>query len=374
MSGLILSGQINNLRRINESVRDHLKHRNVIIGSVEEGDDNGIITRLGWLQYFDFFINRRVKCIVSDTSDNTYVGTSDNRIIKLDSLGTIVWDKSIHSNDVNDLACDDQGNVYSASDDGTVKKITPDGDVDWTFSGHSGAVRGVDVEGYHILTSGPTTSRNVYSCGSDGTVRKLNNSGAEQWRHEEHGANSVNDVVVDKGLPGGFDLCVYSVSHDNRLRKINEEKSGASVSGGVLQSAEEWAYELDGNGRGVAVDNNRRVYVADEGGKVHKVNPSGTEEWSFEAHMAWAVAVDMNSNVYAGAGGNGHTTGFNPASGHGAVHKLSSSGQELWKLLVARSGVDAVDISASGHLLMAGGRDGTARKINTELQIKGFRL
>jgi len=229
--------------------------------------------------------------VAVDSSGNVYSGSQDDTVKKIDPNGSEVWTFSGHTNNVYSVAVDSSGNVYSGSYDQTVKKIDPNGNEVWTFSGHTSNVWGVAVD----------SSGNVYSGSSDQTVKKIDPNGTEIWTFSGH-TNAVNGVAVDSS--GN----VYSGSSDQTVKKI--DPNGTEI----------WTFSGHTNVvRSVAVDSSGNVYSGSYDQTVKKIDPNGTEIWTFSGHtnVVRSVAVDSSGNVYSGAYDN-------------TVKKIDPDGAEVW--------------------------------------------
>jgi len=170
-------------------------------------------------------------------------GDSDYWVVKLDSSGTIDWQKCLGgsgpdaANDIKQTS--DNGYIvtgWSLSRDGDVTgnhgdidywvvKLTSTGSIDWEKSlGGSGADQphsiqqtidgGYVVAGYTTSVDGDVTGAYV---GLDYWVVKLTNTGSIDWQKCLGGSNAEIPYAIEQTLDGGYVVAGYSQSTDGDL-------------------------------------------------------------------------------------------------------------------------------------------------------------
>ena len=294
--------------------------------------------------------------VAVDGQGNVYIG-ADSRVRKVSPGGTITTiagtgtpgntgdggpatSARLFSSDW--VAVDGQGNVYIA--DGffnRVRKVSPAGTITafagtgaFGFSGDGGPAtsarlnepHGVAVDRQGNVYIADEGNNRVRKVSPGGTITTIAGTGTGGCAGDGGKATSAQlsfpaGVAVDgQGnvyIAGGV-LCprVRKVSPGGTITTIAGGKIGKSGDGGPATSA--WLWDP----RGVAVDGQGNVYIADNGdSRVRKVNPSGTittfagtgsggfsgdggPATSARVRGPWGVAVDGRGNVYIGDGGN----------------------------------------------------------------------
>lgn len=275
--------------------------------------------------------------IAVDLQGNVYIADSDNNKIKKitpngtvttiagttvgDQVGTLAQAKF---NGPSDLAVDNQGNIYIADENNRkIKKITPSGVV----SVLAGSIRG-DVDGagtaaqfdrpFGIATD---TQGNVYVTERDiHKIKKITPQGqvttiaGSTIGYLDGNANQAkfdtpSDLVVDaNGI-----IYVTDASND-KIRKITPQGVVSTYAGSTRG-------DLDGNAlsaqfrvpRGIAVDAQGTLYIADFNHKIKKITPqgqvitiAGNGMQSFADGIALSasfnsiptIAIDTQNNIY----------------------------------------------------------------------------
>jgi len=204
-----------------------------------------------------------------DTEGNSYWGSADHRVYKIDRDGNFVWRTAEQDEAVLCTAVDTSGYVYSGSSDpssGTVgitveKYNANDGSPVWSFTGHTARILRIAVD----------QAGNVYTVSEDNTARKIDSAGNEVWSHTE--AGWVRGVAVD---PEGS---VY-ITSGSTVKKLD---------GTVATPTVTWTYTASAYTTDIFVDTYGYLYVKVGSGNVAKLDPGGNLIWSFD--------VDANTMV-----------------------------------------------------------------------------
>lgn len=223
---------------------------------------------------------------IQQTSDNGYIiggvtgniadgdvtqvyGESDYWIVKLDSSGNIVWQKSLGGTGY-DVARSirqtfDGGYIvagvyerlippYTMDSDYGIIKLTNSGDVQWQkfFGGSKGDVANSiqqTADGGYIIAGG-SNSNNGDVLGNHGKtdfwILKTDNTGTLQWQKSLGGTDDENAISIRKTMDGGYIIIGYSSSNngdvsgnhgnnDGWIVKLGPEQLGISESQQITQ-------------------------------------------------------------------------------------------------------------------------------------------
>ena len=270
-----------------------------------------------WLATLGGASNDYGRGIVTDSSGNSYVvglssstgaGGSDSLLVKYESSGAVLWQRSL---------------------------------------GQTGAEEGLGValdSANNVYIAGLTTSQGAGS--NDVLIAKYNSSGTLQWQRVLGGTGAEfgisialdsegNAYILGKSTIGGI---LYFL-----LAKYN--------SSGTLQ----WQRTLGGSGaddgEGIAIDSSNNIYLvgattsAGAGSRdflIAKYNSSGTLQWqrilgSVEEEFGRAITLDNLGNLYL--------TGYGFSTGRGnqdiLIAKYNSSGTIQWQRRIASTGNEA---------------------------------
>lgn len=131
-----------------------------------------------------------------------YTVSNDDSTIRLNSEGIEQWISTQHTDNVNDVAIDNDNNVFTVSSDNLVIMTDSDDQKIWEFDGHSVGVNSVSVNnGGHVFTGD-----------NGGTLKKIDYNGNELWSIQAHNS-SINQVYADYG-----DI-VYTISSDGTIKR-----------------------------------------------------------------------------------------------------------------------------------------------------------
>jgi sugar lactone lactonase YvrE len=278
--------------------------------------------------------------ITVDADGNLYIGDSSNyRIRKITSQGTVSTLAGSGTNGYLDgigseaqfkyvvgVAVDTKGNVYVADfDNHRIRKITPNGNVITLAGKDPGFADGqgeeakflnpteIDVDAAGNVYVAEIGNHKIRKITPEGKVTTL--AGSEQGFDDGAGFNAKFSNPHGIAVDGNGNVYVGDTSND-RIRKITPTGEVSTLAGG------DKADFIDGIGkdarfagpRGVSVDANGNVYVADFfNNRIRKITPSGVvttlagsgdREYAdgigSSAKFNWptGVAVDKNGNIY----------------------------------------------------------------------------
>lgn len=207
---------------------------------------------------------------VGGNTDSTGAGLNDFLLIKYDSYGNLLWQKTLGggSYDLASGITDISGFVYltgttasvgAGSSDAVVAKYNSAGTLQWQrVLGGSGAEAGQAISGGldgSVYVTGYTSSAGAG--GADILIAKYSSSGVLQWQRTLGGSGSDYGQGVNVGVDGSVYVTGYTISagtQDVLLAKFDVD--------GTLQ----WQKMLGGSGAetgyGVGTISNGSVYVA----------------------------------------------------------------------------------------------------------------
>jgi sugar lactone lactonase YvrE len=279
--------------------------------------------------------------IAVDTDGNLYIGDSSNyRIRKITSQGTVSTlagsgtygyidgsGTDAQFKYVVGVAVDTKGNVYVADyENHRIRKVTPSGDVT-TFAGSGeGFADGdrlldakfknpnmlaVDADGnVYVSDSGNFRIRKIDTAGK---VSTLAGSGEQGYLD---GIGTVAKFGAPIGIAADNKGFVYVCDRGaDKIRKISPNGIVTTLAGSSTGFSDGIGSQaIFNNPRGVAVDSNGNVYVADtENHRIRKITPSGlvttlagsgkadfVDGIGSEAKFNFpiGIAVDKNDNIY----------------------------------------------------------------------------
>lgn len=314
-------------------------------------------------------LSNRIDGVAVDASNNYYIvgstqvsGGQYTYVAKLDSSGTVLWQRKYSKNSdsvvATDLVLDSSGNVYvcgytnvsSGRPSGYVIKYNNSGVLQWhtnLYSGDRTYAAGVAVD----------SSGNVYVTGQAydvsraddiAFVSKLNSTGALQWSYKYTDLYTTNSLGISADSSGNVYIVGYQVSRGAFLLKLD---TGGNIS---------WQKRLSSgfyNLSCVRVDSSNNVYVA---GNISsalyllKFDSSGTNLWQRQVVSYppndCALAIDSSGNIYVSGSVTDKVS---------LICKYNSSGNILWKKSVWGSlsdytAITSLATNSSGKLLVAG--------------------
>ncbi len=261
-----------------------------------------------------------------DESARDLAGNPLEQVFEMSFSTVDLWTDSCHYGDseqVNEIAIDDQGNVYATgwveeADEGQniwVRKYDSSGEAVWTRT-HNGPANGQD-NGIQIAVD---SLGNVYVGGNETVagekwnawIRKYDAFGNNEWTYTYNGAASSWDRAY--GITADDDGNVYATGTE-----------------GTNDVGFSWVRKLDSDGEelwidtvenlasvDIVLDDDKNFYVSgyvlldagvrDSGVRdswIRKYDPNGVEQWTrtsseapFRDHYGYRSAVDRNGNVY----------------------------------------------------------------------------
>lgn len=186
-----------------------------------------------------------VSAVDMDNFGNIYTATSNNRIRKFDSNGTLIWSIQQHSSGIRCMRINHNGHIVSGGNDFSIRETLPDGTIGWSISSaHSNWVNSLAID----------NDGNIVSGGQEGHVAKINNQGHMLWKQED-ATGSIRAVSVDS--TGN----IFSGSADNFLRKYNSD-------GDIQGQVNTGSFVRD-----IALNNDNEVFVISSDKIIRKYSP-----------------------------------------------------------------------------------------------------
>jgi outer membrane protein assembly factor BamB len=297
--------------------------------SAKNGPDNMFAINPGgslkW-SYAAGDINRSTVSI--DANGNVYFGSYDDNLYSFSPDGTLRFQFDTGSNPrYNGAVFAQDGTIYIGSQSDAIFALNPDGTEKWNFGagGDFNATPAIGQDGtlyigntddffYAINPDGTEKWKSEYgswtacatAIGNDGTVyfsgegNNLDpdsggvliaydpNDGTEKWRVGR------TDKVSRGGPVLAEDGSLYLAGQDGKLIAYN------SADGSV-----KWSYDLLGESLVTpAIDNDGNIYVGDESGFFHVIDPNGNKKWK-EIQLGsrvWSSAtIGSDGTIYVAA-------------------------------------------------------------------------
>lgn len=266
-----------------------------------------------WHYYHDDY---RQNSMAVDSDGNIYFG--GRRIIKVDSSGTKVWEKSAPDT-IMDIKVDTNGNVYATDVDNYVRKILPNGTEDWAHLFSSGSATEIAID----------TSGNIYVVVESLGLYKMQPDEYITWTWTGD-IDRTEEVEVDQNghvfVSGWYDwddilYCLDATNATidwqetmNNGNANNTEDIQVDASGYLYYSVvhllkkfdlstrlEVWSYNTGDYTHEVAVDYKGNVYVGNENSKFFKIDKDGDKVWEFDtlAGSSYCEAVAADPGKYS---------------------------------------------------------------------------
>jgi hypothetical protein len=329
----------------------------------------------------------------------SYFAVRDNLdyayIIKIDSTKGIVWQRRIDSSsaaadNISKIQVASSGNVYVCGDYSTnnsgsnnkffILKYDSNGDLLWNKTFNSSLNRSsVDIS----LDS----SENIYFCGGvtnangDGEVLKLNSSGERQWsgylnRYVSDNINAgAKNIVSDIFVCGGQTHTNGAGSWEATIYRFNV--SNGSLSNQIVLTGPDYLYT-----RGIAQHTDGSIYATlnrysypDEKFYLVKYNSSLSKQWDVLINQPGNNIVsrcqtDSSGNVYIYTGGS---------DGSISLLKINSSGTTQWQRRITFTSSPhtgshvslEIDNSGSFYIAWLAGTAGSYKSVFAKLPTDG---
>lgn len=217
--------------------------------------------------------------IFVDNNKNIYLGIYDTNkyVLKLDSNGDIVWQKSLESNftDIHAVQADSLGNVYA---------IGPKSLIKFNSSGVEQFTKGLDLVSYFIYDIEIDPLDNVLICGTNSSVNpnagfiiKYNSAGVIQWQKSITETTNIELMGVTSDQFGNIYVCGNFWSSPSKVVVLKYNSAGVLQWQKILSQSSSWLETLK-----LTCDEYSNVYIlAAKGGFVclYKISSSGSIIW-----------------------------------------------------------------------------------------------
>jgi len=287
--------------------------------------------------------------ITIDSSGNIYVcgnclnsaGTRTAIVYKLNSSGTIQWQQTLTptagTSSTSSIALDSSNNVYvcgnaiaSPNTVNLIYKLNSSGTIQWqktitdsnTVKGRSISFSGITIDG----------SGNVYACGSNYNVSdlpvqllcKYDSSGTIQWQRNLTDAStlaagalaftSFSKTTTDSS--GNVYVCGQGYNSSNQLiASVAKYNSSGTIQ---WQQTLTDVYSTPNDfASGISIDSSGNVFVVGQGENssnqfiifISKYNSSGTIQWQRTITDTYTTPTDAGNNITIDSLGNLYVTG-----------------------------------------------------------------
>lgn len=287
-------------------------------GGVQKFTSDGTLSWNKQLAYFESNSGKYrsdIKGIITESSGNVYVtgkqlvpaqvSTDALIVVKLDSNGTIIWEKKAHFTDGNgtylqctgySLGLDSSNNVYVSggadvgidNQDASILKYNSSGTIQWSYRYSRPSPQG---SGENFQNSAVDSSGNIYNTFSYynytatigyWTVAKMNSSGAVTWARK---FSDTNKVASSTGVTVDSSGNVVSVGSSNISGTYHIIVAQWNSSGTLQWQRQLASSSVSDNGSKVTTDSSNNIYVLGNANStpgaavVAKYDSSGTLQW-----------------------------------------------------------------------------------------------
>jgi streptogramin lyase len=266
--------------------------------------------------------------IVTDSSGNIYVATTNNVIAKITSTGTVtsVWASLTSGASTTGIAIDSSGNIYTAnSGNNTVSKITSAGVVTTSWASVPGGPQFITVDSSSNVWVSTATTGAIVKINSSGTVVATYNVGGTSagpyGMVTDSGGNlysaNYNNSTISKITPAGVVTAAWATLPSNSGPfSLAIDSSGnlysANFTSGTISiissngSASTFA-TLNAGLDIIVRDSSGNFYVSNATyQQIYRVSPTGvnTGVWAQLPYTAtgFFITVDTSGNVYSSNG------------------------------------------------------------------------
>lgn len=259
--------------------------------------------------------------------------------------GTEKWRFSIGDQSLSSPAIGENGTIYFCSKDiydeaGNLYAVNPDGTEKWNFSADD------SIESSPAIGEDGT----IYVGSTGGHLYAINPDGSLKWRF------LTSTLFPTVGSPTvGKDGTIYAGTGFDDLYAVHSEHTEGEP------GTEKWSIGTDGSIRtSPAIGENGTLYVTNNGGSLHAINPNGTEIWSFSADdmIQTHPAIGEDGTIYVGSG-------FGESTDDTNVYAVNPNGTEKWSFETGDVVSSSPAIGKDGTLYI-GSRDTNLYAIHTE--------
>lgn len=216
-----------------------------------------------------------------------YVGAQQSfELFALNPNGTLKW-KYKTGNALNATpAIGLDGTIYVGSTDGFFYALNPNGTLKWKskYGSYTACATAIGSDGT-IYFSGEVNDKGPLILG---VAIAYNPDGTEKWRKDRAGKVARGGFVI---APDGT---LYLGGEDSKLIAYNPNDGSIK-----------WEYATKGPIRGcAAIDNDGNIYVGDNSGYLHVIDPQGNKKWKEKklgASMWSSVIIGKDGVIYAAA-------------------------------------------------------------------------
>lgn len=274
-----------------------------------------------------------VMAIAIGSDGYVYSGGDDKRVVKLSPDGKKVWECDVRGI-VYRIKVSDDGNIYASGIFG-VCRISPSGVLVWLTNLNS------QVLGFTLLKDGK------FICGrKDGNVTKVDSDGKVEFT-KKVSSKSGDDAWINVAIHNSVDDAIYVFGSD-RVYEINAD--GTVI---TTRSFSGWIMK-------VYVQSKSEIYLTDYRNMVKKISFTSAKKWTFHTPSeAFAVTVDQNGDVYAGAGPT--------------IYKLSPEGKEIYRFNGHTDAVRAL-VTEKNDYVYSGANDSKVFKLSKTRKILSYEV
>ena len=306
--------------------------------------------------------------VAVDTSGNSYTISKGDTLVKFDSIGNLVWSKSINGGGrlfdemIPDVKIGPSGNIHvvGTSNIGAyVAKFDPSGNLLWNVEGFTSPGRdqaaGMDFDAAgNVYVAGRYSHTTGGQWQEDYFITKLDPSGAVQWStpYSYNVRERAADMAVD---PSGNVYVTGWTIHPSSANYLDLLTVKFDTNG-----AFQWSALFDSDpydyARNIAVGPSGTVYVS--GGNNNdvttvKYDSNGNELWRAITPDGWPYGFKVDSS------GNAHIISWNWGSFSNDIVtiKYDAAGNKLWTTVYDSGGNDqpgGIDIDAAGNVFSTG--------------------
>ena len=316
----------------------------VYIGSSSSSTSPGKLYAInsdGFLEWELEVGQTRINTQPSISSNGTiYITTHNNKLLAVDSSGTLIWSINIMPSDNFDGITSPDGltspivglddTIYIGAWDKKLHAIGSNGLEKWAFESGAGI--------WHVGYDSPTVDSNgtIYIGSHDGKMYALNSNGTEKWSFQTESSIrtkatlDTNDYVFftsEDGYlysvnPHGVEAWSWlseskyyhlssPVFYNDTIYIIesipyydNSTKYTRRLSAVKIDNRIKWSFKIESNIGHPAISDDGTVFVGADNRKLYSISPNGLLNWSFEqaqGSIVGAPAIWMDGTIYFGS-------------------------------------------------------------------------